>query len=49
VRIAALLAVGFLVGGFFGAVGAQMIPELLLRRIFAGTLIAVGGWMFFQH
>jgi uncharacterized membrane protein YfcA len=48
-RIAALLAVGFLVGGYFGATGAQMIPELLLRRIFAGTLIAVGGWMFFQH
>ncbi len=49
VRIAALLAAGFLVGGYFGATGAQMIPELLLRRIFAVTLITVGGWMFFQH
>jgi uncharacterized membrane protein YfcA len=49
VRIAALLAAGFLVGGFFGAASAQMIPEVLLRRIFATTLVAVGGWMFFQH
>jgi uncharacterized membrane protein YfcA len=48
-RVAALLAVGFLVGGYFGAAGAQMVPEALLRRIFAGTLIAVGGWMFFHH
>jgi len=49
IRVAALLAVGFLLGGYFGAAGAQMIPELVLRRIFAGTLVAVGGWMFFQR
>ena len=49
IRVAALLAAGFLVGGYFGAAGAQMIPELLLRRIFAGTLVAVGGWMFFHR
>jgi uncharacterized membrane protein YfcA len=48
VRVAALLAVGFLVGGYFGAAGAQMVPELWLRRIFAATLIAVGGRMFFS-
>ncbi len=48
IRVAALLAAGFLVGGYFGAAGAQMIPEVLLRRIFAGTLVAVGGWMFFH-
>jgi hypothetical protein len=41
-RIAALLALGFLVGGYFGAVGAQHISELWLRRIFAMTLIGVG-------
>ena len=46
-RVALLLAVGFLVGGYFGAVGAQHIPELWLRRIFALTLIAVGGRMWF--
>ena len=45
-RIALLLAAGFVVGGYFGAVGAQHIPELWLRRIFASTLILVGVRMF---
>jgi len=49
VRVAALLAAGFLVGGYFGAVGAQHIPEVWLRRIFAITLIGVGGRMFFTQ
>lgn len=48
-RIALLLGAGFLVGGYFGAVGAQHIPELWLRRIFALTLIAVGGRMWFSR
>lgn len=48
-RIALLLAVGFLVGGYFGAVGAQMIPEMWLRRIFAVTLVAIGIRMFFPR
>jgi hypothetical protein len=47
-RIAALLAVGFLVGGFFGAQWAQQIPDVLLRKVFAVTLVAVGCWMFFK-
>jgi uncharacterized membrane protein YfcA len=44
-RIALLLAAGFVVGGYLGAVGAQHVPELWLRRVFATTLIAVGGYM----
>ena len=48
-RIALLLAAGFLVGGYFGAVGAQHIPEIWLRRVFALTLILVGGRMFFSR
>jgi len=44
-KVALILAVGFLVGGYFGAAGAQHIPELWLRRIFAVTLLAVGGKM----
>jgi uncharacterized membrane protein YfcA len=43
------LAAGFLVGGYFGAVGAQQIPELWLRRVFALTLVAVGGRMWFMR
>jgi uncharacterized membrane protein YfcA len=46
-RVALLLGAGFLVGGYFGAVVAQHIPEIWLRRIFAVTLIALGGRMFF--
>jgi uncharacterized membrane protein YfcA len=48
-KVALLLAVGFLIGGYFGAVGAQHIPELWLRRIFAVTLIAVGGKLLFSR
>jgi uncharacterized protein len=46
-HIALLLAAGFLIGGYFGAVGAQYIPEIWLRRIFAVMLIVVGARMFF--
>lgn len=47
IRIAVLLGLGFLVGGYFGAVGAQHISDLWLRRIFAVTLIGVGGRLLF--
>jgi uncharacterized membrane protein YfcA len=49
IRVALLLAVGFLIGGYFGAVGAQHIPDLWLRRIFAVTMIAVGGKLLFSR
>ena len=49
IRVAALLAVGFFVGGYFGASFAQGIPDVLLRRIFAVLLVVMGGWMFFQR
>ncbi|MGA3262582.1 MAG: sulfite exporter TauE/SafE family protein [Terracidiphilus sp.] len=48
-RVALLLAAGFLVGGYFGAAGAQHIPEVWLRRIFAVTLVAIGGRMWFTR
>lgn len=41
-HMALLLAIGFVAGGYLGAVGAQHISELWLRRIFAATLIIVG-------
>jgi hypothetical protein len=49
IRVALLLAAGFLVGGYFGAVGAQHISEVWLRRIFALTLILIGGRMWFTQ
>ena len=48
-RIALLLAVGFLVGGYFGAVGAQHIPDVWLRRILSVTLVIVAGRMWFSR
>jgi uncharacterized membrane protein YfcA len=49
VRVALLLAAGFLVGAYFGAVGAQHVSEFWLKRIFALTLIAIGGHMLFSR
>lgn len=48
-RVALLLAAGFFVGGYFGAVFAVHVPELWLRRIFALTLFAIGGQMLFSR
>lgn len=48
-RIALLLAVGFFLGGYLGAVGAQYIPDLWLRRIFAGAMVAIGIRMWFAR
>jgi len=42
VSAALLIGVGFLVGGYFGGLWAQQIPELALRRIF-GTLLVILG------
>ena len=39
---------GFLLGGYLGAIGAQHISEVWLRRVFALTLIGVGGRMLFK-
>ena len=47
-RVALLLAVGFTFGSYFGALIAVSLPEILLRRIFAVVLMAVGGRMFFM-
>lgn len=47
IRVAALLALGFLVIAYLGAVGAQHISELWLRRFFAAALIAVGRGLLF--
>jgi len=48
-RVGLLLAAGFLLGGYLGAVGAQHIPDIWLRRCFAVTLVAIGAHMFFSR
>lgn len=49
IRVAALLGVGFLVGAYFGADWAQTMSELVLRRVFAASLVVIGTIMFFNH
>jgi len=46
-RVGLLVAAGFAVGGLFGGFGAQYVPELWLRRIFAVVLIGLGARMLF--
>jgi uncharacterized membrane protein YfcA len=41
-KIVALVCGGFLIGGYFGGMLAQHLPEAVLRRIFAGLMIVVG-------
>ena len=47
-RAAFLIAVGFLVGGYFGGRWAQLVSDATLRRGFAVLLIAVGTRMLVQ-
>jgi len=37
-----LIALGFLIGGYFGGLWAQHLPEVILRRLF-GTLLTIIG------
>lgn len=41
VRFAVFLAIGFLLGGYIGAVLAQPVPDLLLRKIFGAYLLII--------
>ncbi|MCC7319150.1 MAG: sulfite exporter TauE/SafE family protein [Bacteroidales bacterium] len=41
IQFAAVIAIAFFVGGYFGSRWALNMPEALLRKIFAVTLIAV--------
>jgi uncharacterized protein len=38
---AILIALGFFVGAYFGAVYAQPVPDIILKRLFAGYLIII--------
>ncbi len=37
-----LISLGFLLGGYFGGVWAQQIPEVALRRVFGILVVTVG-------
>jgi hypothetical protein len=41
IKFAAFLAIGFLMGGYIGAVLAQPVPDLVLRKIFGIYLLII--------
>jgi uncharacterized membrane protein YfcA len=48
VKAAVWITVGFLIGGYFGGLSAQHIPENVLRRIFGVVLLLLGVQMLFS-
>jgi hypothetical protein len=48
IKLAALLALGFFIGGYFGGSLAQLATSLQLRRIFAVCLAGMAVKMFLQ-
>jgi uncharacterized membrane protein YfcA len=37
-----LIATGFLIGGYFGGLWSQHLPEIVLRRVFGTLLVMIG-------
>ena len=48
IKAGLLIALGFGLGGYFGGLWAQHIPELMLRKVFAVVLFLISLKMFFQ-
>ncbi len=48
-RFAVLIAAGFLVGGYIGAVIAQPVPDELLRKLFGFYLLVIAIQMIFAR
>jgi len=47
-KIGLLLALGLFLGGYFGGMWAQKVPDVILRKVFAVVLAATAVEMFFQ-
>jgi uncharacterized membrane protein YfcA len=41
-KVALLIGLGFIVGGYFGGLWAQRLPEVALQRVFGSLLIIIG-------
>lgn len=48
IKAGLLIAAGFALGGYFGGLWAQQIPDVILRKVFAVVLFLVSIKMFFQ-
>jgi uncharacterized membrane protein YfcA len=42
VKVALLMAAGFIIGGYFGGRWVNLVPELLLTRVFGAFVILIG-------
>ena len=47
IKIALLIGLGFLIGGFIGASLAQVVPNAILKRLFAILLLGISVYMLF--
>ena len=47
IKFAVFMAVGFLIGGYIGAVLAQPVPDVVLRKIFGAYLLIIALQMIF--
>ncbi len=48
IRTAAIICIGFVLGGYLGGSTAVAIPQETLRKVFGGLLILLGIRMFFK-
>ena len=48
IKVALILAITFIVGGYFGSKLSIMLPEKIIRKVFATFLIFVAVKMFFS-
>jgi uncharacterized membrane protein YfcA len=47
-RFAIIISLVFVVGGYFGSKLAIHIDQKILKRVFAVTLLVIGGFLFFE-
>jgi len=45
IKAAVYIAIGFMVGGYFGGLWAQHVSDIVLRRAFGGSLLLLGAEM----
>ena len=48
IGVAALVCIGFFIGGYFGAKLAVYMPKEMLQKVFSITIIILGIYMFFK-
>lgn len=49
VKVALIICIGYVIGGFLGSTMSTGLPENRLRKIFAGTVVLVGIRIFFYQ